>query len=40
MINIIIGDENDFNLMEISDQAEWDAVNKTIMATLESLGEA
>ena len=39
-ISKIIGDAENFNLMEISDQAEWDAVNKTIMSTLESLGEA
>ena len=31
--------DDSYNLVEISDEKEWDAVNKTIQANLESLGE-
>ncbi len=31
--------DDSYNLVEISDEKEWDVVNKTIQANLESLGE-
>lgn len=39
-ISKIIESGEDFNLVEINDDTEWDAVNKAIMENLESLGEA
>ena len=39
-ISKIVESGEDFDLVEISDQAEWDAVNKAISENLESLGEA
>ena len=39
-ISKIVESGEDFNLVEISDDTEWDAVNKAIMENLESLGEA
>ena len=39
-ISKIIESGDNFNLVEISDDTEWDAVNKAIMENLESLGEA
>jgi uncharacterized protein YrzB (UPF0473 family) len=39
-ISKIVDAGEDFNLVEISDQTEWDAVNKAISENLESLGEA
>lgn len=39
-ISRVVEDGDSFNLTEISDEKEWDAVNKTIQSNLESLGEA
>ena len=39
-ISKIVDSGDDFDLVEISDQTEWDAVNKAISENLESLGEA
>lgn len=36
---VVEADDDSYNLTEISDEKEWDAVNKTIQSNLESLGE-
>ena len=38
-ISRVVEAGDSYNLVEISDEKEWDAVNKTIQANLESLGE-
>ncbi len=38
-ISRVVEAGDSYNLTEISDEKEWEAVNKTIQANLESLGE-